>query len=65
MTKTSAKFQKDQQNTVGGVAHTKYLLVGGHNHRTMESRKAEYYVPSLFFEKAGDNKEQSTKQNEW
>ena len=38
---------------VGGVAHTWYLLlegVGG-----TEPWKAEYYVPSLFFENAGDN----------
>ena len=49
MTKAHVKFQEDRHNTVGGVAHTRYLL--------LEVRdgpwKAEYYVPSLFFEKAG------------
>ena len=49
--KTPVKFQKDRPKTVGGVAHTKHLLLEGD--RTTEARKAKYYVPSLFFEKAG------------
>ena len=28
MTNTSVKFQKDRHKTVGGVAHTRYLLLG-------------------------------------
>ena len=58
MTKTSVKFTKDRHKTVGGVAHTRYLLLEvGQNHGTMYPRKAEYYmyIPSLFFEKVGDN----------
>ena len=51
MTKTPVKFEKDRHKTVG-VVHTRYLLLeGGWNHVTMEQRKAEYYVPSLFFKK--------------
>ena len=53
MTKTPVKFQNDRHKTVhktvGGVVHTTYLLLEG-----AEPRKAEYYVPLLFFEKAGD-----------
>ena len=51
MQKTPVTFKKDRQKTVGGVAHTRYLLLV-----ITEARSAEYYVPSLFFEKAGDNK---------
>ena len=54
MTKAPVKFQKDRHKTVGGAAHTRYLLLEGN--RITELRKAEYYSPSLFFEKAGDNK---------
>ena len=57
--KTPVKFRKDRFKTVGGVALTKYLLqTRNHAPRTTDHgpRKAEYYVPSLFFEKAGDNK---------
>ena len=39
MTKTPAKVQKDQHKTVGGVEHTRYLLLeGGRNHVTAESQ---------------------------
>ena len=50
MTKTPIKFQKDRHKTVGGVAHTRYLLLEG-----AEPQKAEYCAPSFFFEKSGDN----------
>ena len=58
MTKTPVKFPKDQLRTVGVDAHTRQVLLqgGGRNHEITELRKAQYYVPSLFFEKAGDNK---------
>ena len=58
MIKTPVKFQKDRFKTVGGVALTRYLLqTRNHAPRITHHtpRKAEYYVPSLFFEKAGDN----------
>ena len=29
MVKTSVKFQKNQNKTVGGVAHTRYILLKG------------------------------------
>ena len=48
MTKTHAKFQKDPTTTVAGVASTRYLLSEG---EITELQKAQYYVPSLFFEK--------------
>ena len=51
MMKTTVKFHQDWLKTVGGVALTRYLL----ETRNHASRKAEYYVPSLFFEKAGAN----------
>ena len=47
MIKTPVKFQKDRSKTVGGVALYKLRTM---NHT---SRKAEYHVPLLFFEKAG------------
>ena len=53
MIKTPVKFQKDRSKTVGGVALTRFLL----QTRNHAPWKAEYYVPSLFFEKAGDNKQ--------
>ena len=52
MIKTPVKFQKDQSKAVGGVVLTRYLLKT-QNHAPW---KAEYHVPLLFFEKAGDNK---------
>ena len=66
MTKTSVKFQKNRHKTVGGVAHTRYIVLQGdgktegqtegQTEGRTEGRKAENYVPPLFFEKAGDNK---------
>ena len=65
MPKTPVKFQKDPPKTLGGVALTRYILfIGGRNlgisefrnFGIPEYRKAENHVPSLFFEKAGDNK---------
>ena len=53
MTKTPVKFQNDWHKTVG-VALSRYVLLEAEG--ATELRKAEYYVPSLFFEKAGDNK---------
>ena len=57
MIKTPVKFKKDRFETVGGVALTRYLLQI-RNHApciTLHApRKAEYHVPSLCFEKAGD-----------
>ena len=62
MVKTSVKFQMNRNNTAGGVAHIRYILLQG-DRRTegekdghTEGRKAENYVPPLFPEKAGDNK---------
>ena len=62
MIKISVKFQMNRHKTVGGVAHTMYIVlwgggggVGRKDGRT-EGRRAENYVPPLFFEKAGDNK---------
>ena len=58
MTKTSVKFRKNRHKTVGGVAHTRYLSyirgTEGRKDGRTEGRKAENYVPPLFFEKAGD-----------
>ena len=60
MTKTSVKFQMNQYKTVGGVAHTRYIhvVLKGEvkTEGRTEGRKAENYVPPLFFEKAGDKK---------
>ena len=44
MTKAPVKFKKDRHKTVG------------EGNGTTEPRKAKYHVPSLFFEKVGDNK---------
>ena len=33
MVKTSVKFQKNQSKTVGGVAHTRYILYRGTERR--------------------------------
>ena len=61
MTKKSVKFRKNRHKTVGGVAHTRYIVLLGDGNterwkdRRTEGRKAENYVPPLFFEKAGDN----------
>ena len=53
MTLTPVKFQSNQSKPVGGVPYTRYLLLEGG--RT-GGWNAKYYVPSIFFEKAGDNK---------
>ena len=34
MVKTSVKFQKNRNKTVGGVAHTRYILLKGMEGRT-------------------------------
>ena len=52
MTKTPVKCQRYRSKTVGGVAYTRYLLL---EEGRVDGLKAEYYVLSLFFEKAGDN----------
>ena len=57
MIKTPVKFQKDQSKTVE-VALTKYLLqtLNHAPYITLHAPwKAEYHVPSPFFEKIGDN----------
>ena len=62
MIKTPVKFQKDRSKIVGRVVLTSYLLqTRNHALRITHHapRKAEYHVPSLFFEKAGDNKKMS------
>ena len=53
MSKTSVKFQKNRHKTVGGVAHTRYIVLKGGGE---DGRKAKNYVPPLFFEKAEGNK---------
>ena len=53
MQKHLLSFKKIGKKTVG-VAHTRYILLEGGG--GAEPRKAEYYVPSFFFEKAGGNK---------
>ena len=47
--KTSVKFQNNRNKTVGGYAQKVHTC-------TTERRRAENYVPPLFFEKLGDNK---------
>ena len=65
MVKTSVKFQRNRDKTVGGVAHTRYILVSGGRKdgrtdgrtdiRTRGRTESRNYVPPLFFEKAGAN----------
>ena len=66
--KTSVKFQKNRNKTVGGVAHTRYILLkdgrkDGRKDERTEGRRTEGRtdgkpnVPPLFFEKAGDKKQ--------
>ena len=53
----TCKVLKDQSKSVVGVAYTRYLLLeGAWKDEMTEGRNAEYYVSSLFFEKAGDKK---------
>ena len=59
--KTPVKFQKDRSKTEGGVPLTRYLLKT-RNHAPRIT-KAEYYVPSLFFEKAGNKKVEKEKKH--
>ena len=68
VTKPSVKFRKNWHKTVGGVAHTRYIVLKGDgrtdgrtDRRTdgrrdgkTEGQKAENYVSPLFFEKAGE-----------
>ena len=53
---TPVKFQGNLSETAGGVAYTMYLLLEGgwKVGRKDDGRKGEYYILSLFFEKAGD-----------
>ena len=53
MVKTSVKFQKNWNKTVGLEELRKQ---GTYPYRGTEGRKAKNYAPPLFFEKAGDNK---------
>ena len=60
--KTHVKFQKNRHNTEG-VVYRKYLLLKGRGGGSTDVRKyfsasvrnAEYYAPTLNFEKAADN----------
>ena len=56
--KIYVKFQKNRDKTVRGVAHKYYYrrTEGRTAYGRTEGRKAENYVPQLFFEKLGDNK---------
>ena len=61
MAYTTVKFQSNQSQTIGAVANTMYLLLerglkDKWTEKWIKGRKAENYVPSLFFKKAGDNK---------
>ena len=55
MVKTSVKVQTNK--TVGGVAHTRYILLYGDGRKDI---RKENFVPPRFFEKAGDNQKQKT-----
>ena len=70
MVKTSVKFQKNRNKTVGGVAHTRYILLQGDGRtdiwkdgksKTMCLRFSS--KPPLFFEKAGDKNRRSCDAN--
>ena len=52
MKKTPAMFQKEPPTTLG-AASMRYLVSEGGNYVVTELRKAEYYVPSLFFDVEG------------
>ena len=55
-TRTKKKIKTDPSTTVEGIASTVTTLRGGHlrSYGITELRKAEYYFPSLFFEKMED-----------
>ena len=60
MDKTPVKIQKDRSKTVNRSCTHKVPTtnLNSQPHTTHHApRKTEYHVPSLFFEKAGDNKE--------
>ena len=52
--KTAEQFLKDRHKFVGGVTDTRYILseVCTTHQKPLE---AKYHVPSIFFEKAGEN----------
>ena len=57
MTKTPVKFRKNRHKTVGGVAHTRYLLLKGDGSAPRYGatlvRNAEYYVPHFSSKRRG------------
>ena len=48
----TVKFQRNRGKTVVEDPYTRYLLL---KEGQREGHNAEYYVPSLFFVKVGDN----------
>ena len=60
MVKTSVKFQKNRSKTVGGVAHTRYILYrvteGRKDARTDGITESQKLCPSAFLRKGGRQK---------
>ena len=64
MVKTSVKFQKNRSKTVGGVAHTRYILYRGTegqtdgrtDRRTDGMTESQKLCPSAFLRKGGGQK---------
>ena len=50
------KFQSNLHKTVVQLHTQDTYYLKGREDRRKDGRNAEYYVPSIFFEKAGDNK---------
>ena len=53
---TSVKFQKNRNKTVGGVAHTRYILLLGEGRtdgQTDEMMKAKNHVPPFSSKRRG------------
>ena len=56
MTKTSVKFRKNRHKTVGGVAHTRYIVLWGDGRtdgRTEGRTESRKLCPSAFLRKGG------------
>ena len=65
MTLSPVNFQKNQSKTIGDVPFTRCLLLeggqkDGQTDVGTKGLNAEYYVASLFFEKARDNNDVAT-----
>ena len=56
MVKTSVNFQKNQSKTVGGVAHTRYILYRGTERQTGGMTESQKLCPSAFLRKGGGQK---------